>query len=369
MLRGTARAETPGPRIARMEGTLAAPDCGSLRTAIVGYGAAAHVHLAAYETRKDVVVSAVVDPCPARRAAARARLPRADVYATVADLDERELDFLDVCAPPYAHRAAIVSGLASGRHVICEKPLVVGLDAFSNVVDALRASRGVLFPAHNYKFAPFARRMRETIAADEFGEVVAGRFRTLRTRNASGVPEWRPNWRRDATVAGGGILQDHAPHAVYLSVALTGRVPRWTACTTRPAGDLRGNEEAVFVTIGLDGGATIDVELTWTARARHTSYSIVGSRESVFSDETRFVHRTANGTLETTRGCAFDYAARVAWFSRMFDDFQDLIASPQRQDVLLAEAFWTTAVIESAYASAASGGIAVKVPRLSSVAL
>lgn len=38
-------------------------------------------------------------------------------------LNDREIDVIDICTPPYAHEEMIVKALHAGKHVICEKPL------------------------------------------------------------------------------------------------------------------------------------------------------------------------------------------------------------------------------------------------------
>ncbi len=38
-------------------------------------------------------------------------------------LQDDEIDVIDICTPPYAHKDMIVSALNAGKHVICEKPL------------------------------------------------------------------------------------------------------------------------------------------------------------------------------------------------------------------------------------------------------
>ncbi|MCR4657356.1 MAG: Gfo/Idh/MocA family oxidoreductase [Lachnospiraceae bacterium] len=38
-------------------------------------------------------------------------------------LKDKEIDVIDVCTPPYAHKDMIIKALKAGKHVICEKPL------------------------------------------------------------------------------------------------------------------------------------------------------------------------------------------------------------------------------------------------------
>ncbi len=38
-------------------------------------------------------------------------------------LNDKEIDVIDICTPPYAHKEMILKALQAGKHVICEKPL------------------------------------------------------------------------------------------------------------------------------------------------------------------------------------------------------------------------------------------------------
>lgn len=39
-------------------------------------------------------------------------------------LNDPEIDVIDICTPPYVHKAEIIQAMRAGKHVICEKPLV-----------------------------------------------------------------------------------------------------------------------------------------------------------------------------------------------------------------------------------------------------
>lgn len=38
-------------------------------------------------------------------------------------LNDKEIDIIDICTPPYAHQEMIIKAMKAGKHVICEKPL------------------------------------------------------------------------------------------------------------------------------------------------------------------------------------------------------------------------------------------------------
>src|SRR5207248_6098779 len=84
-----------------------------LTGALLGAGnIARNGHLPAYlgcpELRERLRITAAADLSPQNLKALRQLLPRARLYTDAAALlDEERPDFVDICAPPYAHRPLI----------------------------------------------------------------------------------------------------------------------------------------------------------------------------------------------------------------------------------------------------------------------
>lgn len=337
----------------------------ALRGAIVGFGEIAMGHAHGYADSEGLDVVAVVDCSPQRRHGAEREfgLP---AYANLdALLRHESIDFLDICAPPDAHITYAVAALDKGIHVICEKPVfpsVTGSD-FERLGELLGTSDAVLYPAHNYKFAPILTAMREICASPQFGRVVSARFRTLRAGHAVGVPEWHPHWRRDVRVSRGGIIMDHGPHSIYMALLLTGGTPLRVSCV---AGTMRfdeyaDTEDTALLRIHCDNGSLIDLDLTWAAGFRSSYYSVVGSGGLVTVDNDD-IQYALNGTVFSKKiKSDFDDSSHREWFRQLFHDFREVVEKPERQWALIREAWITSAVIEAAYRSTAKNGAWVDV--------
>ena len=173
-----------------------------LKGALVGYGfIGAKGHVPAYLKRDDLDIVAVVDLCAARRAQVAEQLPRARTFASVEELFRSgiHLDFIDVATPPSEHFAISMEALRRGIHVLCEKPLTTSAADAEALVEAAKASRRVVFPCHNYRFAPTIRTIGEIIASGRIGRVRSVSLTTLRPTHAKGASEWNPHWRRPTT--------------------------------------------------------------------------------------------------------------------------------------------------------------------------
>jgi predicted dehydrogenase len=131
--------------------------------AVIGAGIGAE-HVKGYLENADRYRVAVVCDLDAARAARAAGLCGADVEAGYAStLARRDIDLVDICLPPHLHLSAIEQALASGRHVLCEKPLVGGLEEVERVARmAERVGRSVT-PVYQYRYGEGFRRLKRLI--------------------------------------------------------------------------------------------------------------------------------------------------------------------------------------------------------------
>ncbi|WP_433652898.1 Gfo/Idh/MocA family protein [Micromonospora zamorensis] len=330
-----------------------------MRGAVVGFGTIAMGHLHGYGGVPELSVVAVVDPSPQRRDhAVRAFGLRA--YATFEEMyAEESPDFVDICAPPHTHAEYLSLAADHGLHVLCEKPVFMPTDAgYERFVSRLLDAGRVVYPCHNYKFAPILELMQGIVSSPAFGEVLAARFRTVRKGHAVGVPDWNPDWRRDPVYSGGGILRDHGPHSVYLATSLTGLEPEAVSCLI---GNMRRDaydqtEDTALLTIRCEGGAQIVLDLTWSGSFRNSYYSINGSGGTIVVENDDVFYTRAGEVIRTELPSEFDDPSHREWFTRMLADFVDMVANPDRQYALLQESIVTSTVIDAAYESAGKDG-------------
>jgi predicted dehydrogenase len=337
--------------------------------AIIGFGFIAEGHLRGYEDRAGLSVTAVVDPSAERRRCAAAGGLRD--YADIESLFAAERpEFLDICSPPNTHAAYIAEALRRGVPALCEKPVFVPDESpHWDVVADIVKSGTVVYPCSNYKFAPVFSEVRNKIESGYVGDVTAVRVRILRRGHARGVAEWNPDWRRDPVISAGGILRDHGPHALYLATSLTGLQPTAVSCIAGNlvAPQISGSEDTVLLRVRCEGGAEIEVSLSWASAYRDSYYVISGSKNSLTVHNDDFI--VSGGGRISREGVVseFDDPSHSAWFSAMFADFESLLADPddaaERLPTLLGEAALCSDVIDAGYASAAQAGEWVGVAR------
>ncbi|MBN1670046.1 MAG: Gfo/Idh/MocA family oxidoreductase [Kiritimatiellae bacterium] len=159
----------------------------TIRVGLVGTGFAGKFHLEALERLHGVKVelAAVTSLRPESREAFGAAhgIP---VYEN-AEAMLGAIDLIDICSPPSAHHEAILAAAASGKHIVCEKPLtgwfgppgadesfrgdsVAKAQMLDGVVERLAAiakavkrGKGIFGYAENFVYAPSVQKEREII--------------------------------------------------------------------------------------------------------------------------------------------------------------------------------------------------------------
>ncbi len=340
-----------------------------MKGALIGYGfIGSRGHAPAYLKRNDVDIVAVVDTCEARREAVPDLLPKARVFESVEALfaSGMHLDFVDIATPPCDHTKIADEAMRRGLHVLCEKPLATSAADAEALLQRATASKRVLYPCHNYKFAPVVTTIGEIIASGRIGRVRSVTLDTFRPTHAKGVSEWMPDWRRLRQWSGGGIAMDHGSHSFYLAFDWLGAWPdSVTAKVVNSDPESWDTEDTFSAVLGFPGNRVARVHLTWTAGLRAVVYSVQGERGAIVArdDDLEIVTpgggkspAQAGGNWNVERiSASSDWmdASHHKWFNAMFDGFVDAIERGEYVGLDALDAQRCIEVIDTAYVSAA----------------
>lgn len=341
-----------------------------MQGAIIGFGSIAQGHRTGYSQLGDLAVRAVVDPCPARRAAAVAE--GLDAFATLDDLlDSGRPDFIDICTPPSSHWSYIASAIENSIPALCEKPVFVPGDVeYPDMIKAIASANALVYPCQNYKYAPVFARMRARVQAGELGQIASIRVAILRNGHARGVIDWEPDWRRVDDLAIGGILRDHGPHGIYLATSLGGLIPTAVSCVLGTISGAPGwvNEDTALLRIRCANDTDIEIYLSWAAGLRDSRYMVTGAKGFISIENDKLVAGTDGQVDRELIHSGFDDPAHGEWFAAMLADFRDAVQTPalhaEHVRGLLDESLLTTTVIDAAYRSALDRGAWFEVARL-----
>ncbi|MGZ3688927.1 MAG: Gfo/Idh/MocA family protein, partial [Bdellovibrionota bacterium] len=282
--------------------------------------------------------------------------------------ESHHLDFVDIATPPSDHAQIAHAALERGLHVLCEKPLATSAQEAREMLEHAKAARRVIFPCHNYKHAPVVRAIAEIIQSGRIGTVHSVTLGTFRSTHAVGVPEWRPHWRREKRISGGGIAMDHGSHTFYLALDWMKSEP--TSVTAKMAALVPGydTEDFFTATVAFPTGL-VSAHLTWTAGVRKVLYTVQGDLGAITvdDDELQIATKTKNAARwEVERRQIASHwmdASHKSWFNRLLDEFtrairdEDYVGREARQSYLCVQ------LIETAYRSARQNSVELPLAR------
>ena len=133
-------------------------DLGQLKAAVAGTGFIGAVHVEALR-RLGVEVLGVCASSQ-ERAAAKGLAPAYESFDAL--LADERVDVVHVATPNHLHHAQVKAALATGKHVVCEKPLALTASESAELL-ALAESSGLVHCTNfNLRFYPQAYEMRAT---------------------------------------------------------------------------------------------------------------------------------------------------------------------------------------------------------------
>ena len=329
----------------------------SLKGAVIGCGFFARNHLLAWGDVENVTLAAVCDLDPAKAAVA-AELTDARPYADVdAMLAAEKLDFVDIATTMETHERLVEKAAAAGVHVICQKPLAPDIKGVRRILKAVEA-RGIRIMVHeNFRFQTPMVELKKAMA--EIGQPF---FAHIAWRTGYDVVKGQPYLAEVERF----ILLDLGIHVLDVARFLMGDVDDLYARTQRTMPGAKGEAQATL-SLHHVKGAVSAVTCSYTNRIDpdpfpQTLVEIEGSDGSL-----RLMH---GFRLEIHRPGAMEVRkvapATPSWADPQWAMVQESVLNTQRHfaSCLASGAEFQTAgrdnlktfaLVEAAYASAASG--------------
>ena len=212
-----------------------------LRMGMVGGGRGAfigsvHRMAAALDGRIELVAGAFSsDPEKSRLSGEDLFLDPARVYGSFEEMadaeaalpEDQRIDFVSIVARNDLHYAVAKKFLASGFHVVCEKPLAFSLEQAKELKSLVEASGKVFALTHNYTGYPMVKEARAMVRDGKLGRILKvvveypqGYAITALKDEEDGAIS---NWRMDPTVSGASnCIGDIGSHAENLVGYITG---------------------------------------------------------------------------------------------------------------------------------------------------
>ncbi|NMB55638.1 MAG: Gfo/Idh/MocA family oxidoreductase [Leptolinea sp.] len=175
-----------------------------MKIGIAGTGFMGTTHAAAWK-EIGVEIAGFLAETP-EEARGLADLYKVKVYTDLASM-LNEVDIIDVCTPTHLHCDIVLKAAATGKQIICEKPLALSIEEGQKMISACKKANVNLFVAHVVRYFPEYALAKQAVDSGQIGNVGVIRLSrgSFRPKKAVG------NWFLDETKSG-GILMDLMVH-------------------------------------------------------------------------------------------------------------------------------------------------------------
>ena len=130
-------------------------------------------------------------------------------------LDAHDLDLVCIATPTFLHAPQTLAAIASGAHVLCDKPTAMDAGEAARMLEAAEAAGRIHMIDHELRFNPNRMRIAELIADGSLGEVRHVDITNVGSTWASPASRPKNDWWSLAE-KGGGRLGANGSHQVDL---------------------------------------------------------------------------------------------------------------------------------------------------------
>jgi predicted dehydrogenase len=251
-----------------------------IRLGLIGAGGISKEHIkAALGLPERAVLQAI---CDVNEKAAAEKAEAHGIREVYSDykqmLASPNVDAVIITVPNFLHAQVSVDSLRAGKHVLCEKPMVMKAEEADAIIRARDESGKQFMVSMNNRFRQAAQWLHERIESGAFGDIYHAKTGWVRRR---GIPAWGA-WFFDRERSGGGPLIDLGVHMLDVTlwllghpspVAVTGKTyakfgPRhqgaWPGTAFAPNAAYTVEDFATAF-IQLENDATVLLETSWAS--------------------------------------------------------------------------------------------------------
>jgi predicted dehydrogenase len=258
---------------------------GKVTFGVIGTGRAYRLHRDADRGSDSVTYGAVYSRSFENARKAAAEDGKMTAYASLEKMLQSDIDAVLVLAPPGFHEELVLQCARAGKHVLCETPMAVTVEACRRMTAACRDTGVKFMIAENHRFLPAHVSMRDIIQQGLIGDVLM--VRAYEGGNEMpGLPDPQSG-KGNPAVAGGGAFMDMAVHSfAALEYILGSPCVRVTARMAKQAGSLPGTLEDTGAAIAHYGsGALADIMVSSSQRTLpYNSMEVFGTRGSILEN-------------------------------------------------------------------------------------
>lgn len=323
-----------------------------IRFGIVGFGLHAARRLMpgfALAKNSNVVALSRRDPVKAAQSAREYGIEH--VFTSSEELCHYpEVDAVLVTTPNVRHLSDVLTAVAAGKPVLCEKPMAMNAGECEQMVKAARKANVLLGVAQIFRFEESTARLRQRIAAGEIGQPLTARAEFC----YPGLRHAR-TWLYDRSMAGGGPIADVGVHCIDALRCILQDEPERVSAIGHADAQSGDVEASAILTLKFFRG-TLATVLVSTRAAHRTPLEFVGDSGVLRAQDGLTVDKDVN--LELWRDGALVSTETVSnrlAYARQVDSFASALERNTVFPVPGEQGWQNQIILDAAYQSLASG--------------
>jgi predicted dehydrogenase len=289
------------------------------------------------------------DAAKGQEAAAKYGIPH--VFASTEELSRcPEVDAVLVTTPNACHLQGVLTAVAAGKPVLCEKPMAMNADECRQMVEAACRTGVLLGVAQVFRFEESTARFRGRVAAGEIGRPIFARAEF----SYSGAGHHR-TWLYDRALSGGGPISDVGVHCIDTLRYILQDEPKLVSTVGRRDEQSGDVEAAALVSLEFQRGTLATVHVSTRADYR-TPLEIVVDGGVLRADDALNVERPVQLELwRSGQHVAEETVSNHLAYARQVDSFAAAAEGRTVFPVLGEQGWQNQLILDAAYRSLSSG--------------
>ncbi len=270
----------------------------------------------------------------------------------VTDLDAAMdgVDAVYISTTNEKHFPQAMAAIAAGKHVLCEKPLAMGVADAVTMVRAAKAADVTFATNHHLRNAGSHLAIRDAIRAGRIGDVLS-----IRVFHAVHLPPHLQGWRIDNPAAGGGVIPDITVHDADTVRFHLDEDPVDVVAIKTTSGLGRGVEDSAMSVWSMPSGAMVQSHESFTHPFAGSGIECHGTKGSIFARGVMTQQPVGEVVLRTEAGEeALSYALH-GLYDRALDLFAKACAGQGRPSADGADGVKSLAVAMAVATAAETG--------------
>jgi myo-inositol 2-dehydrogenase/D-chiro-inositol 1-dehydrogenase len=267
-----------------------------VRFGLVGFGAWGQHHANAITVTEGAQLVAISARSESSVAAAREKYPAATVYQDFRELLARDdLDFVDVVVPSHLHHEVAAGVLASGKHLLLEKPMGVTLAECDDMIRLARQHDRMFAIGHELRLSSMWGKAKQMIDDGFIGKPLYALVELSRNPYRQGAD----GWRYDISRVGSWILEEpiHFFDLARWYLEASGSPERIYATANSRQPDHPELHDNFSAIMHFSGGAYAVVSQTLAAFEHHQTIKVTGTKGALWASWSGAMDRTRHPTF------------------------------------------------------------------------